>query len=75
MKAPVDSVSGEGLLPGSHIALLSLCPYTAKGVRMLSGVSFIGCTVLSHVQLFVTRWIVAYKAPLSMRFPRQEYWS
>ena len=30
---------------------------------------------LSHVQLFVTPWTVAHQAPLSMGFPRQEYWS
>ena len=30
---------------------------------------------LSHIQLFVTPWIVAQQAPLSMKFPRQEYWS
>ena len=30
---------------------------------------------LSHVQLFATPWIVAYQAPLSMGFPRQEHWS
>ena len=30
---------------------------------------------LSHVQLFATPWTVAYQASLSMRFPRQEYWS
>ena len=30
---------------------------------------------LSHVQLFVTPWTVAYQAPLSMEFSRQEYWS
>ena len=30
---------------------------------------------LSHVQLFTTPWIVAHQAPLSMEFPRQEYWS
>ena len=29
----------------------------------------------SHVQLFVTLWTVARQAPLSMGFPRQEYWS
>ena len=29
----------------------------------------------SHVWLFVTPWTVAYQAPLSMGFPRQEYWS
>ena len=30
---------------------------------------------LSHVRLFATPWSVAYQAPLSMGFPRQEYWS
>ena len=29
---------------------------------------------LSRVRLFVTPWTVAYKAPLSMGFSRQEYW-
>ena len=29
----------------------------------------------SHVRLFVTVWIVAHQAPLSMGFSRQEYWS
>ena len=30
---------------------------------------------LSHVWLFVTPWTVTSQAPLSMWFPRQEYWS
>ena len=30
--------------------------------------------MLSCVQLFVTPWTVASQAPLSMGFPRQEYW-
>ena len=30
---------------------------------------------LSRVQCFATPWIVAYQAPLSMGFSRQEYWS
>ena len=30
---------------------------------------------LSGVQLFATPWTVAYQAPLSMEFSRQEYWS
>ena len=29
----------------------------------------------SCVGLFVTLWTVAYQAPLSMEFPRQEHWS
>ena len=40
----------------------------------------ISCTVccaqlLSHVQLFSTPRTVACQAPLSIEFPRQEYWS
>ena len=30
---------------------------------------------LCHAQLFATPWTVAHQAPLSMGFPRQEYWS
>ena len=33
------------------------------------------CQLLSRVQLFVTPWTVARQAPLSMKFPGQEYWS
>ena len=31
--------------------------------------------LLSRVRLFATPWMVAYQAPLSMGFSRQEYWS
>ena len=31
--------------------------------------------LLIHVPLFVTPWTVAHQAPLSMEFPKQEYWS
>ena len=31
--------------------------------------------LLSCVQLFATPWTIAYQAPPSMGFPRQEYWS
>ena len=30
---------------------------------------------VSRVRLFATPWTVAHQAPLSMGFPRQEYWS
>ena len=30
--------------------------------------------LLSHVPLFATAWTVACQVPLSMGFPRQEYW-
>ena len=31
--------------------------------------------LLSRVRLFATPWTVAYQAPPSMGFSRQEYWS
>ena len=30
---------------------------------------------LSHVQLFATPWTIARQPPLSVGFPREEYWS
>ena len=34
-----------------------------------------GCLAKSCLTIFVTHWTVACQAPLSMGFPRQEYWS
>ena len=31
--------------------------------------------LLSRVQFFATPWAVAHQTPLSMGYPRQEYWS
>ena len=31
--------------------------------------------MISHVQLLATPWTIAHQAPLSVGFPRQEYWS
>ena len=44
--------------------------------RSLAGYSL--CRVLSHfshLRLFTTPWTLAYQAPLSMGFSRQEYWN
>ena len=49
---------------GRHPALLTAGFFPLK-VKVL----------LSRVQLFSTPWTVACQAPLSMGFPRQEYWS
>ena len=46
------------------------------GLGLALGIIY--CAVLSHfshVQLFHTLWTVACKAPQSMEFSRQEYWS
>ena len=47
-------------------------------VTFCSGKLTVYIRVLSHfscVQLFETQWTVVHKAPLSMGFSRQEYWS
>ena len=46
-----------------HMAILD----SKEGVCVLSR--------FDHVQLFPTLWTVAHPSPLTMGFPRQEYWS
>ena len=36
---------------------------------------FVHAQLLSHIRFFATPGTVAHQAPLSMGFPRQEYWS
>ena len=57
------------------------CPWDSPGKNAEVGCHFLlQCMKvkgksLSRVRLFVTPWTVAYQAPLSMGFSRQEYWS
>ena len=46
-----------------------------KNIRIEIDMCTLCCAVLSRVQLSATPWTVAHQAPLSMGFPRQEYWS
>ena len=57
------------VMDSSHPCLLSLASLGSDRHSWLKWNS------LSHVQLFATPWTVAYQAPLSMEFSRQEYWS
>ena len=50
-----------------NLCLLFKCIYVYVNACMLS--------CFSSVRLFVPLWTVAHQAPLSMGFPRQEYWS
>ena len=64
----------DGIPPGS-------CPWDSPGTNTGVGCHFllqcmkVKVKSLSRVRLFATPWTVAYQAPLSMGFPRQEYWS
>ena len=76
----LDGVSpGSGILHSSprHPPPLPLHhaaarPPTSSGSLWRRG-SYVGSRVC--VQLGLTLWIIAHKAPLSIQFSRQEYWS
>ena len=55
----------------SSAAALGLIPLVPLISRFLK----VKVKSLSRVRLFVTPWTVAYQAPPSMGFSRQEYWS
>ena len=55
-----------------EIKIKSTVRYYLTLVRMLL---LLLLSHFSHVQLLVAPWTAAYEAPLSMGFPRQEYWS
>ena len=56
----------NNLILTKHLAFLPSNPFFPLRVCAQS---------VSCVQLFATPWTVARQAPLSMGFPRQEYWS
>ena len=47
----------------------------AKNIQKFNNLYKVKVKLLSHVRLFVTPWTVAYQAPLSVEFSRQEYCS
>ena len=56
--------------PIFHLALLLLDRPPSPTMCLVYGVQS-----LSRVWLFATPWAFAHQAPLSVGFPRQEYWS
>ena len=67
------SVQGRGGFPVAGIHSLSrlLSLYTDWLYLMVK----VKVKPLSRVRLFATPWTIAYQAPPSMGFSRQEYWS
>ena len=51
------------------------CSLPGSSVLVQAGILEREVKSLSCVQLFATPWAVAYQAPSSMGFSRQEYWS
>ena len=60
-----------GLIPGWGTKILYAVPCSKHTHIHMHGM----IPSLSRVRLFVTPWTVARQDPLSMGFPRQEYWS
>ena len=46
-----------------------------RGAGKMTSFKNMEVKLLSRVRLFATPWTVAYQAPPSMGFSRQEYWS
>ena len=59
----------------SPVVLAEFSKFAGILSAALSVVQFSSVQSLSFVQLFATPWTVAYQAPPSMGFSRQEYWS
>ena len=81
VRLPCD-FSGNGLQNQRMLTLDHLVEWlpTSGQVGFLSSRTFyldeiVHAQSLSHVRLFVTQWIAAHQAPLSMGFFTQEYWS
>ena len=55
--------------PGKAQSFLKDYPLTPKPHLPLLAL------LLSHVQLFAMTWPVACQTPLSMEYPKQDYWS
>ena len=68
------SKTPENLIRLAH-QVFSPMAFLGVGSRVLAPGTADAAKSLSCVQLFVTPWTVAYQAPPSMGFSRQEYWS
>ena len=73
-QAPAEGLPGTNptdafyWLMGGHASALSPCapPFHNACVHV---------QLLIHVRIFATPWTVALQDPLTMEFPRQQYWS
>ena len=78
---------GKNTGVGCHVLLQGIFPTQGSNMGLLHhrqilyrlscqrSPQFSSAQSLSNVRLFATPWTVAHQAPLSMGFPRQEYWS
>ena len=73
------SVVSDSVQPHRQQPNRLLCPWDSPGRSTGVGCRFLlqrmTVKLFSHVQLLATPWTVAYQAPPSIGFSRQEYWS
>ena len=50
------------------------CSITGAHLGQIVAYSFL-LDLLTHIELFVDPWTITHQAPLSLGFPRREYWS
>ena len=67
-------MAGSGILSCISLGLQCSKPKCSKFVHLYI-LAYEWVKSLSRVQLFATPWTIAYQAPQSMGFSRQEYWS
>ena len=68
-------VSGPRLVPAVFFPLTSEGYLYCQGHAVLMLLLLLLLSHFSRVRLFATPWTVAYQAPQSMGFSRQEHWS
>ena len=80
VKDPPANAGDMGSIPGLEDPLekemathSSILAWEIRWTEEPVGLQSVHC--FSCVQLFVTPWTIACQAPLSIGFPRQEYWS
>ena len=52
-----------------------ICQLLERQCKTTCCIKYLRVYTLTHVQLFGNSWTIARQAPLSMGFPRREYWS
>ena len=62
-------------MPISFLSFPVLCFFVSFFMSSKTGLVFHFYQLLIYIYFFATPWTVAHEPPLSMEFPRQEYWS
>ena len=72
---PSGDLPDPGIKPASLVSSHDLSSVHKTLFRFPLRIRMVMVKSLSRVRLFATPWTVAYEAPPSMGFSRQEYWS